>query len=290
MLVRWCCAAAPGAGSRSRLAGRGGAYATLPLLRGAPGRTRCRPCSGLRRRARPADRQRFLRLPLLPCPKGRSRRRRTGPARGDGLPGPGPAREELDRQTRVNIWRVAGWSGKATGCCWTAGTGWTTHPDLRADHAPPRRRRLLLLRAELLEDCAGAWATAAPEHRPGPGRRGGAAGLFTWADGLVQFHLSGTSESTAGPGRQDDAHPHAGLGQGAGARFLHLARVGSGGLPGLLQAGFSRLRPGSALRMVLRPDLYQTCSGAGAVAGGDSSPATPPRPLMESLTHDPGPP
>jgi lipid II:glycine glycyltransferase (peptidoglycan interpeptide bridge formation enzyme) len=88
-----------------------------------------------------------------------------------------------------------------------------------------------------------------------------AAGLFTWTDGLVQFHLSGTSEAhrRAGPAKMMLIHMRDWALE-RGARFLHL-----GGGVGCRQdslaffkQGFSKLRaPFSTWRMVLQPERYQ---------------------------------
>jgi len=103
-----------------------------------------------------------------------------------------------------------------------------------------------------------------------------AAGLFTWAGGLVQFHLSGTSEEhrRAGPAKlmliqmRDWA-------KGRGGRWLHLG----GGVGcredslAFFKQGFSRLRaPFATFRMVLRPDLYQTLLSRRGGAGGEFFP------------------
>jgi hypothetical protein len=92
-----------------------------------------------------------------------------------------------------------------------------------------------------------------------------AAGLFTWTDGLVQFHLSGTSEAhrRAGPAKLMLIHMRD-WARERGARFLHL-----GGGVGCRQdslaffkQGFSRLRaPFGTLRMVLHPERYRVLLG-----------------------------
>ncbi|MDR3669552.1 MAG: GNAT family N-acetyltransferase [Holophaga sp.] len=98
-----------------------------------------------------------------------------------------------------------------------------------------------------------------------------AAGLFTWTDGLVQFHLSGTSEAhrRAGPAKLMLIHMRD-WARERGARYLHL-----GGGVGCRQdslaffkQGFSKLRaPFSTLRMVLHPERYQALLGRRGRSG-----------------------
>jgi hypothetical protein len=102
-----------------------------------------------------------------------------------------------------------------------------------------------------------------------------AAGLFTWVDGLVQFHLSGTSEAyrRAGPAKMMLVHMRD-WAKGRGGRFMHLG----GGVGcredslAFFKQGFSKLRARFAtFRMVLEPDRYQTLlrrRGLAEAAGG----------------------
>jgi hypothetical protein len=88
-----------------------------------------------------------------------------------------------------------------------------------------------------------------------------AAGLFTLIDGLVQFHLSGTSEDfrRAGPAKMMLLHMRD-WAKGRGAGFLHLG----GGVGcredslAFFKQGFSKLRSRfQTFRMILQPPVYQ---------------------------------
>jgi hypothetical protein len=94
-----------------------------------------------------------------------------------------------------------------------------------------------------------------------PDGSGAAAGLFTQVDGMVQFHLSGTSDAhrRAGPAKLMLIHMRD-WARGRGARFLHLG----GGVGcredslAFFKQGFSKLRSRfQTFRMVLDPDRYQ---------------------------------
>jgi hypothetical protein len=95
----------------------------------------------------------------------------------------------------------------------------------------------------------------------GPEGEAAAAGLFTLIDGLVQFHLSGTSEAfrRAGPAKMMLIHMRD-WAKGRGAGFLHLG----GGVGcredslAFFKQGFSKLRARfQTFRMVLQPGVYQ---------------------------------
>jgi hypothetical protein len=102
-----------------------------------------------------------------------------------------------------------------------------------------------------------------------------AAGLFTWVDGLVQFHLSGTGEAyrRAGPAKMMLVHMRD-WAKGRGGRFMHLG----GGVGcqedslAFFKQGFSKLRARfGTFRMVLQPDRYQILlrrRGLAEAAGG----------------------
>jgi len=94
-----------------------------------------------------------------------------------------------------------------------------------------------------------------------PGGAAAAAGLFTQVDGLVQFHLSGTSAAhrRAGPAKLMLIHMRD-WAKARGARTLHLG----GGVGcredslAFFKQGFSKLRSRfRTFRMILRPECYR---------------------------------
>ena len=94
-----------------------------------------------------------------------------------------------------------------------------------------------------------------------PGGEAAAAGLFTEVDGLMQFHLSGTSAAhrRAGPAKLMLIHMRD-WARARGVRTLHLG----GGVGcredslAFFKQGFSKLRGRyRTFRMVLRPELYR---------------------------------
>jgi hypothetical protein len=94
-----------------------------------------------------------------------------------------------------------------------------------------------------------------------PGDEAAAAGLFSWVDGIVQFHLSGTADAfrRAGPAKLMLIHMRDWAKVG-GARFLHLG----GGVGcredslAFFKQGFSKLRARfCTFRMILDPDRYR---------------------------------
>ena len=110
-----------------------------------------------------------------------------------------------------------------------------------------------------------------------PGGEAAAAGLFTRVDGLVQFHLSGTSEHyrRAGPAKMMLIHMRD-WAKAGGAHTLHL-----GGGVGCRQdslaffkQGFSKLRSRfQTFRMVLKPVIYESLLGRRGLDPG--SPCEP---------------
>jgi GNAT superfamily N-acetyltransferase len=256
-----------------------------PLVRGAPGPETLAAMLRAFREAGAAAGivAAFLRLhPLLPLPEAPFREFGALIAHGEtvyldlSLP-----REELDRQTRVNhladVRRLEREGFRMLLDPWDRLDDFIGiyEQTMRYRDADPFYRFERSYFADLRR-CLGERLHLSLVQAPDGAAA--AAGLFTWVDGLVQFHLSGTSEAfrRAGPAKlmlirmRDWA-------KGRGARFLHLG----GGVGcredslAFFKQGFSRSRARfGTFRMVLQPDVYQTLLGrcAPGSAQGDYFP------------------